>query len=200
MVIPQSFQRFLVAKDMFPRIFKELSKELQKHLPECPNFTEEEIGFLVFFMLRHKVILLNAGDEVDSVHKFTSRDSIAIQVFILKMRTELTNYYRNQRIKYSPFLIISDIFPYLSEQIHSELSTQIPERTYTKDELGVITLLLVIGVMINNCPCRMYFDEKFSPFDALIVGEFVSFYKNRLRNFRRESLVLETRNPLDKRS
>lgn len=192
--------RFITAKDIYPRIFAELSKELRKHLPECPDFTEEEVGFIVYFMLKQKIILLNIASKGDSVHEFTSLHSIAIQVFILKTKTELAKYYTNRRIKYSPFPVVYDVFPYISEQLVSELSTQIPERTFTKDEVGFITLLLIRGVAINECPCRLYFNTGFSPFDALIIEDFVRFYKNGLRNFHRDVGVLRANKLLGKQS
>jgi hypothetical protein len=190
--------RFTTAKDVFPSIFAELAKELAKRIPECPNFTEEEIGFIVYFMLKQKVILLDIVGTSDSRPEFTSLNSIAIQVFVLKTKAELIKYYTNRRIKYSPFPVVTDVFPYVSEQLVSELSTQIPERTFTKDEVGFITLLLIKGVAINKSPCRIYFNEGFTPFDALIIGEFVRFYKNGLRNFHQDVAVLKTNKLLGK--
>ena len=114
------------------------------------------------------------------------------------MRKELIAYYKNRRNKYSPFPVVADIFPNISEQLVVELSTQIPERTFTKEDIGFITLLLIKGVAINKCPCRLYFNTGFTPLDALIIKDFVSFYKNGLRNFHRDISLLKTTKLLGK--
>ncbi len=99
MVIPQSFRRFLVAKDMFPRIFKELSKELKRHVPECPNFSDVEISFVLIILLRENVFPVNSSGSSDSLPEFTPRDSVSLQTFILKYRQQIILFYTNRRMR-----------------------------------------------------------------------------------------------------
>ena len=98
------------------------------------------------------------------------------------------------------FIAFTYIFSPVSAKVCSELSKQIPERTFTKDEIGFFTLLLVRGVEINKCPTRVYFNEEFTPFDALIVEDFVSFYKVSLSKFHRNISAISKNKLPGKRS
>lgn len=91
--------RFLIVKHIYPRIFVELTKELCKHVPECPHFSEEEIGFLVIGLLREEIIFSDPGGKSMSLPQLTHRDSIAIEEFVLSSRRRLIELYTKRRKK-----------------------------------------------------------------------------------------------------
>lgn len=91
--------RFLIAKDIYPHVFAVLSEALKRHVPECPDFTEKEIGFLVLVLIREEVIFFNPTSKTESFHQFDARDSIAIQNFILKTKSQFVELYETRRRK-----------------------------------------------------------------------------------------------------
>ncbi|HAT68445.1 MAG TPA: hypothetical protein DCS20_02405 [Candidatus Yonathbacteria bacterium] len=91
--------RFLIAKDIYPHVFTALSEALKTHVLECPDFTEKEVGFLVLVLLREKVICFDPNSKTESFHQFEARDSIAIQNFILKAKSQFVELYETRRRK-----------------------------------------------------------------------------------------------------
>lgn len=98
----------------------------------------------------------------------------------------------------SMFLVVCDMFPRISQELQDELSVQIPQRIFTKEEIGFFTLLLVRGVSINGRTCRVYFNEAFSPFDLLIIGDFVDHYREGLIQFHQSVRILHINDQLKK--
>lgn len=91
--------RFLIAKDIYPHVFASLSQALKTHVPECPNFTEKEVGFLVLVLIREEVIFFSPTGKTESFYQFEARDSIAIQNFILKVKSQFVELYETRRKK-----------------------------------------------------------------------------------------------------
>ena len=91
--------RFLIAKDIYPDVFAALSEALKRHVPECPDFTEKEVGFLVLVLIREEIILFNPTSKTESFHQFEPRESIAIQNFILRAKNQFVELYETRRRK-----------------------------------------------------------------------------------------------------
>lgn len=96
------------------------------------------------------------------------------------------------------FLTFCDMFPRISKELQEELIGQIPQRVFTREEIGFFTPLLVRGVSINGHTCRVYFNEAFSPFDLLIIGDFVDYYKESLIHFHQSVRILRINKQLKK--
>ncbi|OHA84060.1 MAG: hypothetical protein A2937_02600 [Candidatus Yonathbacteria bacterium RIFCSPLOWO2_01_FULL_47_33b] len=96
------------------------------------------------------------------------------------------------------FLTFCDMFPRISQELQEELIEQIPQRVFAREEIGFFTLLLVRGVSINGCTCRVYFNEAFSPFDLLTIADFVNHYKDALMWFHQRVRILKINQQLKK--
>ena len=88
--------KFLIARYIYPRVFAELSKELKRHIPECP-FTAEEIGYVTLVLVREEIIFFNPRSKHYSLPDFNALDSIAVQNFILRSKKKLTELYVARR-------------------------------------------------------------------------------------------------------
>jgi hypothetical protein len=83
----------------YPRVFAELIKE-HKKIPKYP-FTENEIGFLTLVLFREEVLFFAPSCDYKSLPSFTSRDSIAMQDFILASRNQFVEFYTKRHKKIS---------------------------------------------------------------------------------------------------
>ena len=91
--------RFLIAKDIYPHVFDALSNALKRHIPECPNFEEKEVGFLVLILLREEIVFFSPSSKTDSFSEFAARDCVAIQNFVLKSKAQFVELYEKRRRK-----------------------------------------------------------------------------------------------------
>jgi len=83
----------------------------------------------------------------------------------------------------SSFVVLAQVFPQVSRILSKELSLQVPQRTFTREEVGFLVLFLVKGVRINDCSFRIFFDQELGLLDTFIIKEFVRFYKDSLVQF-----------------
>lgn len=95
MNLPQSYQRFLIAKNLYPRVFRELSSELLRQVPQCP-FRENEVGLIVLNLIKGTDV---GGISFKIVHdqNFSPLHSLLIRYFVTQNRQKFIKFYKERR-------------------------------------------------------------------------------------------------------